>query len=80
MQAPISDWPEDPEEKELGMFARFGFEEDMPGLIGYAATVLGDWTMEELEVWMAQLRRELKSRRVHGWHTYKVVYGQKPEA
>ena len=52
----------------------------MEGLIGYAATVLGDWTREELQVWMAQLRRELKSPHVHGYYTYKVVYGQKPEA
>ena len=79
-QSAISPWPKNKRDKEIGAFGRLIYERDMAGLITYAATILGDWTMEELNVWMQQLKHELRSGQVHGWYVYKTVYAQKPEA
>ncbi|KAF5722189.1 methyltransferase [Fusarium mundagurra] len=38
------------------------------------------WTPEEVEVFLANVRVDMKDRRIHAWWPIHVVYGQKPEA
>jgi len=50
----------------------------MEGPLDYAATILGDWTREEIMVYAAQMRRELRQHKVHGYFWQKAVIGRKP--
>jgi hypothetical protein len=52
-------------------------------LAGYVlyiwSTVMG-WSNEEIQVYIAHLRRQVRDRNVHAWYRQRVVYGRKPEA
>lgn len=43
----------------------------------YAATMLG-WSPEEVSVYSAHVRREMRDPTIHGYYRQKVVYGRKP--
>lgn len=36
------------------------------------------WTPEEVEVFLVDVRKDMKNRAVHGWWPIYVVYGRKP--
>lgn len=78
-QTPISEWPETPKLKEVGQFSRAVWEYDTRGLVGYNANLLG-WTSEELTVYCAQLRREMRSLKAHAFYRSNVLWAQKPYA
>lgn len=41
---------------------------------------LQGWSKEEIMVYAAHLRREMRNPAIHGYYLVKVVWGQKPEA
>ncbi len=41
------------------------------------STVMG-WSKDEIHVYIAHLRRQLRDRSVHAYFRMRVVYGQKP--
>lgn len=76
----MSSWPKDPRESEIGLGSQIAFLGDMEGMVLYTATILGDWSSEEVQLYMMQLRREIRSTKIHGWFWNKVVWAQKPES
>jgi len=52
-------------------------EQDTEGTMLYMASLVG-WSKEEMKVYIAQLRREFRSRSIHGFYRQKVVIGRKP--
>lgn len=44
------------------------------------ANVLQGWSRDEIQVYIATLRRELRSGEHHAYYRQKVVWGRKPEA
>ena len=44
------------------------------------ASVMEGWTTEEIQVYIATLRREVRSGNYHPYYRQKVVWGRKPEA
>ncbi|KAJ3459501.1 hypothetical protein MRS44_015574 [Fusarium solani] len=80
-KVPISGWPKDPKNKEIGQFVHAALEQDLDGYILYMASQLLGWTMDEVRVYCAQLRRELRNnKKYHPFYWVRKVYGQKPEA
>ncbi|PKS05134.1 hypothetical protein jhhlp_008501 [Lomentospora prolificans] len=75
---PVGSWPKDPKMKELGQCAEMVMEADTEGYIIFIANVLG-WSREEIQVYLAHLRREVRSGKVHGYYKQRVVWGRKPE-
>nr|RBQ98608.1 hypothetical protein FVER53263_12300 [Fusarium verticillioides] len=75
---PVGTWPKDPVEKRMGAYSKYGLETDSEGFILFMAHTLG-WTREEILVYVAQFRREIRSGKHHGYFAQKVVWGQKPE-
>jgi len=55
-----------------------GLVGDIEGLILFIASTLG-WTREEIQVYVAHVRRELLSGKYYPYFWQKVVWGQKPE-
>ena len=71
-------WPKDPLLKEIGTVTQIGFEADIEGYILFIASTLG-WSKEEVQVYVAKLRREIRSLKYRPWYWQKVVWGRKPE-
>lgn len=76
---PINTWPKDPKFKEIGAW---NIENVVGGLSGLSmllfTRVLG-WTVEELEVFLVEVRKDMKNPAIHGYWKIIVVSGQRPE-
>ncbi|KAK6222972.1 methyltransferase [Colletotrichum tabaci] len=79
MKMPIGPWPKDRHHQELGWI---NLSQVLQGLEGFSMRVLTgvlDWTAEEVQVLLAQVRKELKNfHEFHSQFDVHVVYGQKP--
>lgn len=63
--------------KEIGECVRVAMSTDVEGYIMYPATAMG-WSPEEVSVYAAHVRRDMRSPDLHGYYHQKVVYGRKP--
>lgn len=70
-------WAKDPVLKEIGNVTMAALGADIEGYILFMANALG-WTREEIQVYVAHLRRELLSGRNYPYFFQKVVWGRKP--
>jgi SAM-dependent methyltransferase len=77
MKIPVSEWAKDKKYKQMGLYFRATLENDTEGAIGFLASQLG-WTKEEISVYAARLRRELRTNSVHAFCRFNLVYAQKP--
>ena len=78
VQRPLGTWPRDPVLKEMGTMAQLVLERDTEGYILFVANLLG-WSREEVQVYIAHLRREIRSNRYYPYSRQTVVWGRKPE-
>lgn len=76
-QAPIGGWPKDPKLKEIGEWVHLLLDHDTEGYVLFITMTLG-WTREQILVYIAQLRREMKSGKKKAYYMQKVVWGRKP--
>ncbi|KAF5638011.1 phosphoethanolamine n-methyltransferase 3 [Fusarium sp. NRRL 52700] len=76
IKVPIGGWPEDPKLKEAGQYFQAAILQDVEGTLMFIADLLG-WSKEEIHVFAARYRREIRSKRVHGYFRGKVVWAQK---
>jgi hypothetical protein len=76
---PMNRWPADPHYKELGSWCYQNIAGDLSGLSMALFTRGLGWTAEAVEVFLANVRRDMNSRSIHAWWPIYVVYGQKPE-
>jgi len=77
IQCPVGTWPQDSAQREVGAYMQLALEQDAEGTVMFMATTLG-WTREEVAVFLAQFRREIRAKKVHGYFRQRVVWGQKP--
>ncbi|RBA20697.1 hypothetical protein FPRO05_08144 [Fusarium proliferatum] len=77
IKVPIGGWPEDPRLKEAGQYFQAAILQDVEGTLTFIANLLG-WSKEEIHVFAARYRREIRSKKVHGYFRGKVVWAQKP--
>ncbi|KAK3988020.1 TAM domain-containing protein [Cladorrhinum sp. PSN332] len=77
-KVPLGAWPSDPKQKEIGQYGHLMIEQDSEGLILFAANVLNGWSKEEVSVYIAQVKRELRSGKNHCHYWQKIVWGRKP--
>ncbi|KAF5702095.1 methyltransferase [Fusarium globosum] len=76
----IGGWPKDKKMREIGQYVLAALEQDFEGYVLYMASQLLGWSMQEVKVYCAQLRRELQSTANHPFFRYRAVYGRKPQA
>lgn len=79
LQCPTGGWSKDPKMKEIGLYSQLAVLQDIEGFILFMTTVQ-KWTREQVQVYMAHLRRELKAGKYHVYYWQKIVWGRKPEA
>ncbi|KAF4967205.1 hypothetical protein FSARC_5212 [Fusarium sarcochroum] len=70
-EVPIGGWSHDPKLKEAGQYFQAAILQDIEGTLMFIANLLG-WTKEETHVFAARYRREIKSRKIHGYFLGKV--------
>ncbi|KAK0387404.1 hypothetical protein NLU13_5716 [Sarocladium strictum] len=71
-------WPRDPKFKEMGMWTYENLGNGGSGLSLALFTRALGWTAEEVEVFLVQVRKDMKNPSVHGWWPIYIVYGRKP--
>lgn len=75
---PLNDWAKDPKYKQLG---RLQLENGSAGIEGFtmaAFTRAFEWTAEEVNVFLIDVRKDVNNRQIHGYlPTYSII-GRKP--
>ncbi|KAK7734302.1 hypothetical protein SLS53_007952 [Cytospora paraplurivora] len=79
-KAPVGSWPRDKKLKNIGQWAQTALESDIEGYVLFIASVVAGWSREEILVYIAQLRREIRSGKHHAYFKVKAVWGRKPES
>ncbi|KAM0210058.1 hypothetical protein ACHAQI_006174 [Fusarium lateritium] len=74
---PVGGWAKDPKQRSIGQYTQAALEQDAKGTVLHMATSLG-WTEEEITVFVAHFKREIRSPEVHSYFRQKVVWGRKP--
>ncbi|KAF5227093.1 hypothetical protein FANTH_14875 [Fusarium anthophilum] len=77
-KCPLNPWPKDPKLKEIGRFGEVFLTQDTEGFVTLAANLLG-WSMEEVHVYIAKFRREVRNRKHHVYIRLRAVWARKPE-
>ncbi|KAF5695635.1 methyltransferase [Fusarium denticulatum] len=75
---PLNPFPKDPKLKQIGQFGELFSTQDTEGLVLFVANTLG-WTPEEVHVYIAKFRREIRDRRNHPYIRLRTVWARKPE-
>ncbi|KAK3986727.1 S-adenosyl-L-methionine-dependent methyltransferase, partial [Cladorrhinum sp. PSN332] len=79
MKWPQCGWAKDEKHKELGIWAEENFGGGIYGLsIAMFTRVLG-WSVEEVELFLVDVRKDIKNKAIHAYWPIRIVYGQKPE-
>ncbi|GKT75643.1 methyltransferase domain-containing protein [Colletotrichum tofieldiae] len=76
---PSNAWPKDKKWKEIGIW---NGENMMNGLEGFSMAALTrghDWTREEVNVFLIDVRKEIKDKNIHAYWPVYFITGRKPE-
>lgn len=77
---PVGTWPKEKTLKEVGAFDLVQFLDGLESISVRTLTGLRGYTMDEVTVLLADVRKELKNPRLQAQHNFHVVYAQKPGA
>jgi hypothetical protein len=64
---PIGGWAVDKRFKEIGLYNRINWEQGIEGWSLYLLTTVGEWTVPEVQVYLAKMRTALRDRRIHAY-------------
>ncbi|KAF9878728.1 mRNA 3'-end-processing protein YTH1 [Colletotrichum karsti] len=76
---PVGGWPADPKLAEVGRYVQLTMENDIEGYTLLMWNSILQWPKDEYQIFLMQMRKELRSRKIHSFMTVKYVYGRKPE-
>ncbi|KAI1307517.1 S-adenosyl-L-methionine-dependent methyltransferase [Xylaria venustula] len=77
---PATPWPKDQKLQQLGAFSRLAMEQDLDGYAMYLFTNALGWSEQQVTVYLARVRKEMRDMRIQPYFIIEVVYGKKPEA
>ncbi|KAK5662737.1 hypothetical protein OQA88_6144 [Cercophora sp. LCS_1] len=75
---PCNPWPKDQRLKLVGAFEMENLLFGLSGMVTRLFSKALGWTPEQIQVFLVDVRREIKNRNVHAYWPYPVVYGRKP--
>ncbi|KAM5494225.1 hypothetical protein McaMca56_006278 [Microsporum canis] len=76
---PLNSWAKDPKLKEIGNWTMTNMLEGLQAWsIGPFTRGLG-WSLEQVEAFLVDVRRDVKDRKLHVYWPMYFVYGRKPE-
>ncbi|KAL1651963.1 hypothetical protein SLS58_000086 [Diplodia intermedia] len=74
---PVGTWPKDRKMKEIGALDLVQFKESLESAAMRVFTAQG-WQPEEVQVFLADVRKDLSNPKLQAQHNFHVVYAQKP--
>jgi hypothetical protein len=77
---PINTWPKDKRFKEIGKWVSENFNWGAESMCLALFTRALGWSIEEVRVFAAQMRGDLRNRKLHAYWNFWVIYGRKPGA
>ncbi|SPO01751.1 related to methyltransferase [Cephalotrichum gorgonifer] len=75
---PTNTWPKDPKMKEIGALTAEDFGRNIYGISVALFTRALGWTLEEFEIFLVQVRKQMRDPKIHAYLPFYVVYGRKP--
>ncbi|KAK3313025.1 S-adenosyl-L-methionine-dependent methyltransferase [Apodospora peruviana] len=78
-KCPLTGWPKDKKLQEMGLYSQLALEQDVEGYVLYMWSQVMGWSNDEIHVYIAHLRKQLRDKNVHAFFRMRVVYAQKPE-
>ncbi|RDW58504.1 hypothetical protein BP5796_12434 [Coleophoma crateriformis] len=75
---PIGSWPKEKRLKEIGIWNRAQFEDGLEAICLRLWTSVLGWNKEEVQLFLVEMRKELKNKAIHAQWKYHIVFGQKP--
>ncbi|GAB1194037.1 hypothetical protein APSETT444_003276 [Aspergillus pseudonomiae] len=76
-KVPFSPWAKDPKLKELGRYQQANMLEALEAYSLALFTRFLGWSVDQIQVLLVGVRRELLDRRLHIYSRYYLVYGRK---
>jgi ubiquinone/menaquinone biosynthesis C-methylase UbiE len=76
---PVSPWPKDAHLKQIGRWIQFSFGEGLEAFSLQMWLEQTGWSYEEYQVFLAKVRKDIQSRKVHGYLRSFTICGQKPK-
>ncbi|EXL41650.1 hypothetical protein FOCG_15817 [Fusarium oxysporum f. sp. radicis-lycopersici 26381] len=76
---PFGSWPKDPKMAEIGQYAKLSLESD---LVGYSQMIWHEvlkWPAEKYQIFLMQVRKDLRNKKLHPYFKVRFVWGRKPE-
>ena len=78
-KVPMNKWPKDPRMKQLGAWNEANW---LGGLAGFTYAPFGPgglgWSKTEIEVFLVDVRKSIRNRRIHAYQNIYAVTGRKP--
>jgi len=76
---PINSWPKDRKYKHVGAWVQQNMLDAVESLSLMIFTNVLGWSRAEVDVFLVDVRKDLKNRQIHAYWPIYTVYGQKPE-
>jgi len=76
---PMNTWPKDKKWKAVGAWVLENMHGGLESMSLVMFTKVLGWSYEEVQVFLAQARKELKDKSIHAYWPVYCVYGRKPE-
>ncbi|KXX73128.1 Phosphoethanolamine N-methyltransferase 3 [Madurella mycetomatis] len=68
LKLPLGGWPADPRLKEVGYYNLAATESGLEGFALYVLTQVHKWNLEQTQMYLAAVRKELRSRTNHAYY------------
>ncbi|KXH45427.1 hypothetical protein CNYM01_00816 [Colletotrichum nymphaeae SA-01] len=75
---PTNTWPKEPKYKEIGTWHGENVSGGLEGFTMAALTRALDWTPDEVEELLVEVRDNIKDRSIHAWWPAYCIVGRKP--
>ncbi|KAI3545022.1 hypothetical protein CSPX01_05228 [Colletotrichum filicis] len=76
---PMNGWPKDEKYKKLGLWCHENFSSALEAVCIALLTRVHGWTLDEVDVFLVNVRNDLKNRGYHAYFPIYSVVGRKPE-
>jgi hypothetical protein len=68
LKLPVGTWPRDKRLKKVGLFESVNLQEGLEGLTMMVFTRALGWSPERVQVFLAEVRKQVRDPSVHGYH------------
>ncbi|GJC96242.1 hypothetical protein ColKHC_05068 [Colletotrichum higginsianum] len=75
---PMNSWPKDQHYKTLGAWSLENYLQGIEGWTMPAFTKGLGWTKDQVQVFLIDVRNEMKDRTIHAYWPVYSIYGRKP--